>query len=128
MVVKMKTITLNFEPIKKKLIKAIRENNNLSDTHKAILETLTEYNPIWQEDLGVKRIYLKDENTIWLHTKNNKTVVNIEIRYDSGNDLYIVRFHKLKDFDIETKEFTHIFFNELYDLLREQISKLVYGV
>jgi len=125
----MKTITLNFEPIKKKLIETIRENRNLSDVHKAILETLIEYDPLFKDSLGIKGIYIKNENTLWLHTKNNKTIVNIEISYDSGNDLYIVRFHKLKDnFDIETKEFTHIFFNELYDLLREQISKLVYGV
>jgi hypothetical protein len=125
----MKTITLNFEPIKKRLIETIRENKNLSDVHKNILITLTEYDPIFKDSLGIKGIYIKDENTLWLHTKNNKTVVNIEISYDSGNDLYVVRFHKLKDnFDVETREFTHIFFNELYDLLREQISKLVYGV
>jgi len=125
----MKTITLNFEPIKKRLIETIRENRNLSDVHKSILITLTEYDPIFKDSLGIKGIYIKDENTLWLHTKNNKTVVNIEISYDSGNDLYIVRFHKLKEnFDVETKEFTHIFFNELYDLLREQISKLVYDV
>ena len=124
----MKTMTLNFEPIKKRLIETIRENKNLSDVHKNILITLTEYDPIFKDSLGIKGIYIKDENTLWLHTKNNKTVVNIEISYDSGNDLYVVRFHKLKDnFDVETREFTHIFFNELYDLLREQISKLVYG-
>jgi allophanate hydrolase subunit 1 len=113
--------------IRENLIRAIRENKSLSDTQKAILETLTYFNPIWKDDLGVKEILVKDDNVIWLHTKNNNKVVNVEIVYDYGSDLYIVKFHKLKGFDVETTEFEDVYFDELYRLLQEQISKLVYG-
>jgi allophanate hydrolase subunit 1 len=124
----METI-ISFNKVREKLIKSIESNEKLNDIQKDILETLTYSNPLWISDLGVRAILTKGENTIRLCTKNNKTVINIDIVYNAGSDLYDVKFYKLKgNFDVETKEFKDVFFDELYRLLQEQISKLIYGV
>jgi hypothetical protein len=131
----MKTI-ISFDKVRENLIKSIESNEKesnekLSDIQKDILETLTYSNHLWVSDLGVRAILTKGENTIRLCTKNNKTVINIDIVYNAVNDLYDVKFYKLKgkgNFDVETKEFKDVYFGELYRLLQEQISKLIYGV
>jgi hypothetical protein len=101
--------------------------NKIGEVGKTILEQLKAENPLFRSDYGVKAILLlEDDSGIRLHTKNGRKVINIDIKYDSGSDLYQVEFHKQKGkygLTWETKTLDGVFFDQLNRLIQKELSK-----
>ena len=71
--------------------------------------------------LGLRMLVKMDDNNLRLHFKARKGVINIDIHYDQGLDLYVVKAHKLnpQTLDVKTRESGEVYFDQFAELFRE---------
>ena len=97
----------------------------LTEVQQTLIEQLKEMNRFFISEYNVKTI-LAIDNGLRLHTKNNGRVVNIDITYDYGNDLYDIKAYSVNSLKAECKQiadFTGIFFDQLHELIRGILFK-----
>ena len=93
---------------------------------KTIAEQLQALNPWFQTLYNIKALLaLEDGRTLRLHTRNQGgLIINIDITYDNGADLYNIKADKIKNNGLDAEEI----FNEkgfYADQLDETIHKLL---
>ena len=97
----------------------------LTEVQQTLLEQLRGLNMFFISECNVKTI-LAIDNGLRLHTKNNGRVVNIDITYDYGNDLYDIKAYSVNSLKAECEQiadFTGVFFDQLHELIREILFK-----
>lgn len=97
----------------------------LTEVQQTLLEQLKGTNRFFIIEYNVKTI-LTIDNGLRLHTKNNRTVINIDIIYNNGSDLYIIKAYKVNGLKAECKEIANyedIFFDQLHELIRSILFK-----
>lgn len=64
-----------------------------------------------------------DDHTLRLHFKRQGRVVNIDISYNEGSDMYDVSVHRLdaKTFDTQSEVFGDMCFDQLGELIEEAV-------
>ena len=65
--------------------------------------------------LGFKAFVKMDENTLRLHFKDRRGVVNVDIHYNIGSDLYDVTWHRIdkETYEIKSEIRKDVFCDEL---------------
>jgi hypothetical protein len=94
----------------------------LTDIQETLLSQLTNLNPLFTAEYNVKTIIGIDEG-LRLHTKQNKHTVNIDIIYDCGQDLYIIKGYRVNGVDFsEIATIENVYFDQLHDIIKEIIK------
>lgn len=97
----------------------------LTQIQYTLLEQLKGINRLFMSEYNVKAI-LTIDNGLRLHTKNNGKVVNIDITYDYGRDLYDIKAYSVNSLKAKTgriADFTEVFFDQLHERIREILFK-----
>lgn len=68
--------------------------------------------------LGFKTFVKMDENTLRLHFKDRRGVVNVDIHYNLGSDLYDVTYQRIskETYEIKSSIQKDIFFDQFADV------------
>ena len=93
----------------------------LTETQQSLLDQLKGMNRLFVIEYNIKTI-LTIDNGLRLCTKNNGNVVNIDITYDYGQDLYKIKAYKINSLKAECKQIANyegVFFDQLHELVRE---------
>ncbi|MHA1723105.1 MAG: hypothetical protein ACTSXW_08520 [Candidatus Baldrarchaeia archaeon] len=105
-------------------LNAIREmakSKGYSDIQAEILAQLYAFNPLWIHEYNVKAVLnIADGYGVRLHTRQNRRVINIDIVYSVGHDLYNVTAYEIKGVEAEEiAKHEMIYFFQLHDVIRE---------
>lgn len=96
------------------------ELSDLTEVQINLLDQLRGMNRLFIAEYGIKTI-LTIDNGLRLCTKNNGKVVNIDITYNYGQDLYSMKAYKINGLKAECKEmadYEGVFFDQLHELIR----------
>ena len=111
-------------------LNAIREtakSKGYSDVQAEILTQLYALNPLWIYEYNVKAILnVADGYGVRLHIKHGRKVINIDIVYSVGQDLYEVVAHEVDAIKAETKQIAKIemvFFDQLHEVIRKILRR-----
>jgi len=75
---------------------------NPNQVQKTIIQQLQAQNPLFMADFTITDIVLMSENTIRLHSRGEE-IVNIDITYNCGSDLYDVKAYRLRNHGLDVK-------------------------
>jgi len=92
----------------------------LTEVQQILIEQLKERNQFFIVEYHIKTI-LTIDNGLRLYTKNNGRVINIDITYDSDNDLYDIKAYSVNSLKAECDQiavFTGVFFDQLHERIR----------
>ena len=92
----------------------------LTGTQQSLLDQLKGMNRLFITEYNIKTI-LTIDNGLRLCTRNNGTVVNIDITYNYGQDLYKIEAYKINSLKAECKQIANyegVFFDQLHKLIR----------
>jgi len=107
-------------------LNAIREtakSKGYSDVQAEILAQLYALNPLWMYEYNVKAtLNIANGYGVRLHIKHGQKVINIDIVYNVGHDLYDITAYKVdgkKATYERIAKYEMIFFDQLHDVIRE---------
>jgi len=66
---------------------------------RTIADQLHALNPQFMDEFGIKQLIEMDPNTLRLHSRTRRGVVNIDIHYDEGPDTYSITAYKIEGTD-----------------------------
>ena len=92
----------------------------LTETQETLVNQLKRMNRFFISEYGIK-IILTIDNGLRLHTKNNGKVINIDITYNYGQDLYEIKAYKINSFKAECEQiadYEGVFFDQLHEIIR----------
>ncbi len=69
-----------------------------------IAQQLRAINPLYMAEFDVRQLIAIDENTLRLHSRGRRGVINVGIHYNRGSDLYDVKAYRLRSAGLEAKE------------------------
>lgn len=55
-------------------------------------------------EFDVKQLIAMDENTLRLHSRGRRGVINVDIHYNRGSDLYDIKAYRLRGAGIDARE------------------------
>jgi len=93
----------------------------LTQVQQKLLNQLKETNSFFRIEYNIKAI-LAIDNGLRLHTRNKGRVVNIDITYDSGKDLYRIKAYPVNGLKAKVEQiadFTDVYFDQLHERIRE---------
>jgi len=98
----------------------------MSQVQETLLEQLHGLNPLFMAEYGVDTILtIEDGYGLRLHTRNRGKVVNIDIIYRLGPDLYDIKAYRVDGLKAECEQIadkTEIFFDQLHDVIRNVLK------
>ena len=98
----------------------------MSQVQETLLEQLYGLNPLFMAKYGVDTILaIEDGYGLRLHTRNKGRVINIDIIYRLGSDLYDIKAYKVDGLKITCEQIadeTQIFFDQLHDVIRNVLK------
>jgi len=103
------------------LIRRTAKSKGYSDVQAEILAQLYALNPLWMYEYNVNAVLnIADGYGVRLHTRQNRRVINIDIVYSVGQDLYEVTAYEIKGVEAEEiAKHEMIYFFQLHDVIRE---------
>ena len=75
---------------------------NLNQVQKTLIQQLQAQNPLFMAKFCITDIVLMNENTIRLHSRGRE-IVNIDITYNHGSDLYDIKAYRLRNHGLDVK-------------------------
>ena len=97
----------------------------LTQIQQTLIEQLKGANRFFVAEYNIKAI-LSIDNGLRLHTRNNGRVVNIDITYNHGKDLYGIRAYSVNGFKVKTEkiaDFPDVYFDQLHERIRKILFK-----
>ena len=80
----------------------IKEAVKLNQVQKTLIQQLQAQNPLFMAEFSITNIVLMSENTIRLCSRGRE-IVNIDITYNRGSDLYDIKAYRLRNHGLEVK-------------------------
>lgn len=96
-----------------------------TNIQKTIVEQLSMFNPLFLIDYSIKAILWNDDGrSVRFHVRKKRKIINIDVIYDAGSDLYNIKAYKVEGLDCK-----EIFNGKgfYFDQLDEIFSSIVYG-
>ena len=96
------------------------ELSDLTEVQLNLLDQLKGMHSFFIYEYSIKTI-LTIDNGLRLCTRNNGTVINIDITYNYGKDLYEIKAYKINGFKAECKEianYSDVFSDQLHEFIR----------
>ena len=75
----------------------------ISEVVKTIGEQLTALNPLFQAEFDVKELIAMNENTLRLHSRSKRGIINVDISYNHGSDLYDIKAYRLTNHGLDAE-------------------------
>ena len=97
----------------------------LTQLQQTLLEQLKISNRYFTIDYNVKAIITID-NGLRLHTRKNNRVVNIDITYNYGKDLYEIKAYSVNGLKAITEQiasYNDVYFDQLHSIIRKILFK-----
>lgn len=95
----------------------------LTEVQKNLFDQLRIQRPFFKIEYNIKT-FLTIKNGLRLHTRNRNKIINIDIIYNNGLDLYEITAYKINGVKCKIiAEYREVYFDKLHDLIQDIIFK-----
>jgi formylglycine-generating enzyme required for sulfatase activity len=70
----------------------------LNEIQQTMIDQLKHLNPLWRGEFGVRMIIIMDENTLRFPMAIGRHKVNVDLKYEEGDDLYRISAYDINAF------------------------------
>lgn len=99
----------------------MKKGNVLSEVNQTLMDQLRTLNPFFIAEYNIKCVIQINDNKVRLHSRNRGKVVNIDIAYNEGLDLYEIQAYRVNGLSVtceQIKDVKEVYFDQLHDIIR----------
>lgn len=104
----------------------MKKGNILSEVNQTLINQLRALDPFFITKYNIKCVVQINDNKVRLHSRNRGKVINIDITYNEGLDLYEIQAYRVNGLEAnceQIKDIKEVYVDQLHDIIKEVLTQ-----